>query len=66
MRETRAIRWTPEGESRETPLFQYDELAPGAEIDGPALIEAADTSYAVSAAWRARLDGWGNVVMERG
>jgi len=64
-RETRGVRWQSTQGYLDTPLFQLAELRPGAELDGPAIIEAADTSYAVAPGWRARLDGWRNVVMER-
>jgi N-methylhydantoinase A/oxoprolinase/acetone carboxylase beta subunit len=62
--ETRGVRWETAGEPLETPLYQLAELLPGAELDGPAIIEAADTSYAIGSGWRAKLDGWRNVVME--
>jgi N-methylhydantoinase A/acetophenone carboxylase len=64
-RETRGVRWETADRFIDTPLYQLGELEPGAELDGPAIIEAPDTSYAVSPGWRARLDGWRNVVMER-
>jgi N-methylhydantoinase A/acetophenone carboxylase len=64
-RETRGVRWETIDRAVDTPLYQLGELEPGALLDGPALIEAPDTSYAVSPGWRAHLDEWRNVVMER-
>lgn len=64
-REARGVRWESASPPVETPLYQLAELEPGAELDGPAIIEAPDTSYAIGSGWRARLDGWRNVVMER-
>jgi len=63
-RETRGVRWETAGGPVETPLYKLAELPSGAELDGPAIIEAPDTSYAIGSGWRARLDGWRNVVME--
>jgi N-methylhydantoinase A/oxoprolinase/acetone carboxylase beta subunit len=64
-RETRAVCWTADGETTPTPLFPLTDLRPGVQIEGPAIVEASDTSYAVSPGWQAHLDAWGNVVMER-
>lgn len=63
--ERRAVRWSVEGGRLDTPVYQYAALELGAELEGPAIIETTDTLYAVAPGWRARLDGWGNVVMER-
>jgi len=64
-RETRGVRWETADRFIETPLYQLGDLEPGAELPGPAIIEAPDTAYAVGQGWRARLDRWRNVVMER-
>ncbi|MEX2288968.1 MAG: hydantoinase/oxoprolinase family protein [Mycobacteriales bacterium] len=64
-KERRAVRWEDSVEAVPTPVFQLAELARGAELDGPAIIEAADSSYAVNDGWGARIDEWGNIVMER-
>ncbi|MBI4492298.1 MAG: hydantoinase/oxoprolinase family protein [Chloroflexi bacterium] len=65
-RETRPVRWATEDDTLDTPLFDLAALEPGAELAGPAIVEAPDTSYAVAPGWQARVDAWGNVVMERG
>jgi N-methylhydantoinase A/oxoprolinase/acetone carboxylase beta subunit len=62
--ERRAVRWSAE-DVAETPLYRLDDLVHGAVFDGPALVEAPDTSYAVPRGWTARLDAWGNLTMER-
>jgi N-methylhydantoinase A/oxoprolinase/acetone carboxylase beta subunit len=62
--ERRAVRWSAE-DLAETPLYRLDDLVHGAVFDGPALVEAPDTSYAVPRGWTARLDAWGNLTMER-
>jgi N-methylhydantoinase A/acetophenone carboxylase len=64
-RETRGVRWETADRLIGTPLYQLGDLEPGAELLGPAIIEAPDTAYAVGPGWQARLDGWRNVVMER-
>jgi len=64
-KESRTVRWEGSREAVSTPVFQLADLARGSEVDGPAIIEAPDSSYAVNGGWWARIDGWGNVVMER-
>ncbi|HZU07537.1 MAG TPA: hydantoinase/oxoprolinase family protein [Chloroflexota bacterium] len=65
IRERRSVYWDQTAEFLETPLYRYYDLRPGAMLSGPAIIEAEDTSYVVNPGWHARLDGWGNVVLER-
>lgn len=64
-KESRPVRWEGSTEAVPTPIFALADLPRGAEVDGPAIIEAPDSSYAVNGGWGARIDAWGNVVMER-
>jgi N-methylhydantoinase A/acetophenone carboxylase len=42
-----------------TPVYSYCELAEGKRIDGPALVETAETSCAIPQQWRAEKDPHG-------
>jgi N-methylhydantoinase A len=46
-----------------TPLFSYGELS-GEVHEGPLIIETYDTTIVVRPNWQARLDEYGNVVLE--
>lgn len=61
----RDVVWSAGASATETSLYTLGGLKPGAHLEGPAIVEAPDTSYAIPANWRAHLDRWGNVVMER-
>jgi N-methylhydantoinase A len=47
------------------PVYRRDDMAPGAEVAGPCLIEEATTTTVVGGSWRARLDGARHLVVER-
>jgi N-methylhydantoinase A len=47
------------------PVLQRDALCAGAAGQGPAIIEAADTTIAVPPGWRWRADGGGFTILER-
>ncbi|MGE0748217.1 MAG: hydantoinase/oxoprolinase family protein [Rhodospirillales bacterium] len=64
-RSTRPIAWQ-RGDTIPTAIFDRFELVPGQTIDGPALVEGPDTSYAVAPGWRLEVDPYGNFVMIRG
>ena len=53
------------GEALEVPVYWRPELAPGAMLDGPAMIAEDDTTILVPPACRARVDGQGHVWLER-
>jgi N-methylhydantoinase A/oxoprolinase/acetone carboxylase beta subunit len=46
----RAVWWSTDGPVT-TAIYDRDALQPGARIDGPAIIEAPDTTYAVNPGW---------------
>jgi N-methylhydantoinase A/oxoprolinase/acetone carboxylase beta subunit len=46
-------------------LYDRDSLAPGACVDGPALVFQLDSTVYVAPGWSARVDGWRNLVLER-
>ncbi|MFH1138024.1 MAG: hydantoinase/oxoprolinase family protein, partial [Pseudomonadota bacterium] len=49
----------------ETPVYTFEKLSPGAEIDGPALIEARHTTFVVDPGWRFTLDQYQTSLLER-
>jgi len=46
-------------------MFERDDLLPGAVLDGPAMIAQGDATTYVPAGWRARVDGFRNLVVEK-
>jgi N-methylhydantoinase A len=53
------------GEYTDVAVHWRDELAPGSRIAGPAVIAEAQTATVVSAAFDARIDRFGHIVLER-
>ncbi|MGX9356835.1 hypothetical protein ACS3SW_17215 [Roseobacteraceae bacterium S113] len=49
------------GAPRDAAIYERDALAPGAQIEGPALIIEPQSTTLVSADFRAHLDGAGNI-----
>ncbi len=54
-----------EGQWRDTPLFQREQLAVGQAIEGPAILVEATATTFVEPGWRALLTPAGDVVLER-
>jgi len=46
-------------------VYQYDLLAPGHRMKGPALIERRDTTIFVPPGYTAKMDGFQNIKIER-
>ena len=42
-----------------TTVYSYSELAVGKRIDGPALVESAETSCVIPQGWQAEIDPYG-------
>jgi N-methylhydantoinase A/acetophenone carboxylase len=61
---SRRAYWSSLQDVKETPVFIFESLAPGNVINGPAIIEAKDTTYVVEPAWRFTLDGFYNGMLE--
>lgn len=66
VREPRQAYWHELGGFKETPVFDFEKLQPGNRIEGPALIEAPETTYVLEPDWTFTLDGFGNGVLQRG
>ncbi len=63
--EPRAAYWESEGGMVETHVFSIEGLRAGNVIDGPALVEAEDTTYVIEPGWRFTLDRFFNVMLEK-
>jgi N-methylhydantoinase A len=46
-------------------LYERDRLGVGAEIAGPAIVEQFDATTVIPPDWRARIDGYRNLILER-
>ena len=64
-RDPRQAYWPSLGGFQETPVFDFDRLRPGNRVEGPALIEASQTTYVLEPQWSFTKDGFGNGVLER-
>ncbi|MCP4819614.1 MAG: 5-oxoprolinase, partial [Shimia sp.] len=53
------------GERRDVPLYQRESLSAEAVIAGPAVISEKTGTNVVEPGWAARLDGLGNLILER-
>ncbi len=60
----RAIFWPELDRVLDTPIFRAAELRPGNVIVGPAVIEPTVTTIVVRPGQRARLDGYGNILID--
>jgi len=49
----------------EAPVFDRDELPPGATIEGPAIVEEPESICWVPVGWRAEVDPFGSLVLRR-
>lgn len=60
----RAIFWPELDALVETPIYRAEHLRAGNVIDGPAVIEPSVTTIVVRPGQRARLDGYGNIIID--
>jgi N-methylhydantoinase A/oxoprolinase/acetone carboxylase beta subunit len=47
-------------------MYEREQLRPGARLDGPALVVQMDSTVYLAPGWSARVDGYRNLVLERG
>jgi N-methylhydantoinase A len=64
-RSQRAVFDPRAGEFQTVPIYWRDDLAPGAEISGPAVIAENDTSTVISPLFDARIDRFGYIELTR-
>lgn len=60
----RQVVWD-DGTRRPTPIFALEAVGAGQGIEGPALIEAADTVIAVNPGWGLNRESYGNFILTR-
>jgi len=52
------------GTWHETPIYFRETLAPGMALTGPAIVEQADTTTVIEPGMHARVDAYGNLLVE--
>ncbi|HVQ78080.1 MAG TPA: hydantoinase/oxoprolinase family protein [Candidatus Binatia bacterium] len=61
---TRPVYWAELGDFESTPVYWGDKLRPGNVLAGPAIVQVPDTTIVVHPFQSARLDLYGNVLIE--
>lgn len=62
----RAVYWTEVGSYVDTPVYDRYELAPGARIAGPALVEERESTVLLPPGSVGTIDSYRNMIVERG
>src|SRR5262245_22357605 len=63
---TRPVYWSELGDFEATPVFWGERLRPGNVVPGPAIVQVPDTTIVVHPFQTARLDPYGNVLIDLG
>ncbi len=63
---TAPCRFPGVGKALPTSFFRRSGLKPGHRIEGPAIVEQADTTTAIPPGWRARVDRYSNLLLTAG
>ncbi|MCW3066405.1 MAG: hypothetical protein JWN32_3577 [Solirubrobacterales bacterium] len=61
----RECYWERSRSVEPTPVYDYDAIAPGHEIPGPAILEGPDTTVVLYPEWTARMDDHGFLSLEK-
>jgi 5-oxoprolinase (ATP-hydrolysing) len=64
-RPAQSVRMFTAGRWHETPLYRREELAPGQQVEGPAIIAEANATTVVEPEWSARADEFDHLVLQR-
>ena len=64
-RGARPVHFDSSGTAVETPVYVRDDLPAGAQLDGPAIVDQLDSTTVVPPGWRAEVDEWLNIRMQR-
>ena len=59
------VRIYAEGRWQETPVYRREDLAPGAQVDGPAILIEPTSTTVVEPGWQGRLSERNHLVLER-
>ena len=54
-----------DGEWREAPVLDREEMGEGSEVEGPAIVEFRESTCVVRPGWRGAVDGVGTLVLEK-
>ena len=57
----RRVETCVDGVARQIPLYQREDLWPGAQLSGPCIVVQEDTTFAIPDRISARVDGWLNL-----
>jgi N-methylhydantoinase A/acetophenone carboxylase len=57
--DSRPVHWARGGVA-DTAIYDAGALPPGMPVEGPAVVEASDTTYAIPPGWTYRVDEYGN------
>jgi len=60
--EEREVLFEGQDEFIVTKVYRRSEIRPGCAIDGPAIIEQMDSTSVIPPLWRARMDGFHNII----
>jgi N-methylhydantoinase A len=60
---TRPITWL--NTSGDCPVYRWESLQPGNRVEGPAVLEGANSTYFLPEGWGMQMDGWGNGSVRR-
>lgn len=61
---TRPVCWEKGTGMVETPIYNRSNLLPGNVVEGPAIVEALDTTYVIRKGWTYRVDEYLNGIFE--
>jgi N-methylhydantoinase A/acetophenone carboxylase len=62
---SRLACFDPAAGMTDTPVYDWPTLKPGHSIQGPALIEAPETTYVIERGWTYVMDPWRNGILEK-
>ncbi len=62
---SRPVYFIDLGRFHETPIYTFEALLSGNIVDGPAIIEAAQTTCVINPGWRFLMDAYGQGILER-
>ena len=48
----------------QTNIFHFERLAPGSNVNGPAILEGMDSTVLINPGWAGQIDEYGNCIME--
>lgn len=60
-KEMRMVLYEGAAERMNTPVYNRDEMVPGIELSGPAIIEEMDSTTVIPPRWIARIDEYNNI-----